>query len=637
MRHMKFFIMILPIWSLLYSTFSLAVVGEEKQGGGRKGLRTPLLEEQRRLAGKVHSKIYEVKEGVLSIPYTALEPALLQGINPREVTGICLEKPEKAMGFTVDMIRFIQESFPSLQMLHIGSLPLSLPANKRYRCEGFIMPIVAAQEIGKLVNLTILRAPGCKLESHGVLSLSGLVNLVEVDFNLNDITDEGAAVFRNFPKLKILNLWNNRLTEASLKELEYLEELEELYLGGNKIGSQKVLSAVTTREVVTSSGSVTVSQTSVTVPQNLYEPSILAPLARLKSLIKLDLQTTQNKGFITPRDLLPLAELVNLQILNISTVYSGYVEKVKNHPLPLSGRPTFLENLVNLRELIANDSGIEDEGLRSIGTLTNLEELYLGSGLACNIGIPQHGDPRRMTKMASSGNVYQEDGYQATKLNGTGLRHLLPLKKLRVLVLKKHFLGDNANSIGNLTSLERLDLYDCFLTARSLALFGNLTNLVSLDLARNNIGTGTRHLSSLHKLEKLRLRNCNINDEAFEHLARLRSLKNLDIEGPYCELTPLSIPNITTFVTTKATERFNVGTPFFSEREKNREIERERPYGGKDFIWASRKTVWTRANIQDLFNRLPAGYDFGRNFIPRSSLTSSNAADGDDCDCCVVS
>ncbi len=625
---------------LLISFFNI----ETLFASGKEQLDQPFLEDHRGLRGSVSRTSYEVKEGVLSIPITALDPNLLRSVDTKGISGLRLEEPKTAIVVTPENIQFIKQNFPALTMLHFASKPLARGHARASNHQGFVMSIVTVGEIGKLTNLLILRVHNCKLESRGVSKLSGLSRLVELDLLDNEVTDEGTEFFKNFPGLEVLSVANNRLTEACLVNLQYLENLKELYLGYNKIGAPKILSMVTERRVIESEGNVTLSETSISVTEDIVQSPILGPLASLRSLVKLDLRTAQDKGFITPRDLLSLAELVNLQFLDLSTQATGWKKEIRCHPRPLSGTPLFLESLKNLRELIANDSGIEDEGLKSIGKLTQLERLELDAGSIMSLDWE---DSRKKPKIDFSGCFYQtKQGYPILTLNGTGLHHLLYLEKLKILNLKGHLLGDNANNIGNLTSLESLDLSNCFLTESSVALFSNLTNLVYLNLSSNNIRKGVSHLSTLHKVQVLKLDKNNIGDEGFSSLSRLEGLRQLDIgpsSWPY-GLSPQSIPNIVAFVLRNKVERFIVSRPFFSAEKKEEVLANWERRGEREYYrHVSAKAVWERSDIERLFSQFPEGFDIPEGFLIalRGHLNSSDTSDASHGepgkDCCTVS
>ncbi|HEX4145096.1 MAG TPA: M56 family metallopeptidase [Pirellulales bacterium] len=120
-----------------------------------------------------------------------------------------------------------------------------------------------------------------------------------------------------------------------------------------------------------------------------------------------------------------------------------------------------------------------------------------------------------------------------TKVTGTGLAALAPLKSLAQLGLAGTKIGDaSLVHLKQLPSLLWLDLgvYDegAEITDEGLKTVGELTNLTNLDLSGNKLSdAGLIHLQKLSRLEGLSLDNTGITEQGLKNLEPLQSLQRL--------------------------------------------------------------------------------------------------------------
>ncbi len=177
-------------------------------------------------------------------------------------------------------------------------------------------------------------------------------------------------------------------------------------------------------------------------------------------------------------------------------------------------------DLKNLTELYLVYSRIGDEGAKALanGTLTNLTKLSL-----LDSNISEEG----VEALAKSENL---KNLTVLNLGNRGVYGPACINPTKNNIGPK---GAKALADGSLTNLVKLNLSRNNISdegIEALAKSGNVKNLTNLDLSDNNIGPeGAKALAdgSLTNLVELDLSENNISDEGIEALAKGESLKNL--------------------------------------------------------------------------------------------------------------
>ncbi|MEJ1241751.1 PKD domain-containing protein [Chryseolinea sp. T2] len=171
-------------------------------------------------------------------------------------------------------------------------------------------------------------------------------------------------------------------------------------------------------------------------------------------------------------------------------------------------------------------------------------------------GLGMHG-------VLSSGvvNLSQLKSLNLNQNDLTGLPSLTPLTHLQILRLQDNNFGNAVfpSWIGQLTSLQELDLYNCQLIGPLPSTIGQLTSLTVLTLSRNNLSASNSipsQFSGLISLEKLYLDYCSLLDasihaNAFSGLPKLNLLSlnynsALIESGIYFPAKFHSLPSLTT-------------------------------------------------------------------------------------------
>ena len=157
--------------------------------------------------------------------------------------------------------------------------------------------------------------------------------------------------------------------------------------------------------------------------------------------------------------------------------------------------------LESLKVLDLRETGITDDGLKSLNNLTNLERLNL-------VGTP---------------------------VSDEGLAALVPLSGLKTLLLSSTSVTDEGlEHVAKLTNLERLNLIGTTITDEGLKHIARLEHLTSLSLGGRGItDKGLETLAGLKHLERLDLAGSRITNEGLKHVGKLVELEELNlVEDP---------------------------------------------------------------------------------------------------------
>jgi beta-lactamase regulating signal transducer with metallopeptidase domain/protocatechuate 3,4-dioxygenase beta subunit/Leucine-rich repeat (LRR) protein len=234
--------------------------------------------------------------------------------------------------------------------------------------------------------------------------------------------------------------------------------------------------------------------------------------------------------------------------------------------------------LSSLESLTLHELGVTDDGLKHIGELTNLRELSLPGNRITSAGLAWLADLKNLTKLDISNNQVTDAGLvhiarltQLRELNlsyfphetrgpmritDKGLAELRGLKELRSLNLERtKVTGAGLKSLVNFPKLESLMLSDSLITDEGMDHVAGCPNLQHLSLSYTWMGddglaklvalkelrrlslssmyvtdAGIATLKSL-PLEHLELRAIQLTDKALAHIAEIKTLTRLDLDG----------------------------------------------------------------------------------------------------------
>ncbi|RPH38816.1 MAG: hypothetical protein EHM91_13290, partial [Planctomycetota bacterium] len=128
-------------------------------------------------------------------------------------------------------------------------------------------------------------------------------------------------------------------------------------------------------------------------------------------------------------------------------------------------------------------------------------------------------------------NAHSKDYKLNSKFGDEWLERLSGLPHLRSLDLENTDVrGPGLAFVGNLRTLESLNLTLCPVTDEPLSALGELTRVKVLGLASTRVtGVGFRFLQNLKTLENLNLHNTPVNDAGLEWIGKMSSLVRLEI------------------------------------------------------------------------------------------------------------
>jgi F-box/leucine-rich repeat protein 14 len=167
------------------------------------------------------------------------------------------------------------------------------------------------------------------------------------------------------------------------------------------------------------------------------------------------------------------------------------------------GMHALCERLPALTHLNLNEvTSLTEDGLRAVGGLATLNELYLSGIHVTNAVLWELRGQTALTTLYLHGGAHVTD---------VGLQHL-----------------------SSLTALTTLDLSDTHVTDVGIQHLSSLTALTTLglDYCTHVTEVGLQHLSSLTALTELHLYDCNqVTDAGLQHLSSLTALTELTLGG----------------------------------------------------------------------------------------------------------
>ena len=276
------------------------------------------------------------------------------------------------------------------------------------------------------------------------MSITGLVNLKDLDLSNNLISRLSALAFSKLFKLEKLNLSNNQIRSLPATLFSDLVELEDLNLNNNEIGS---------------------------LPATVFN--------NLSELETLDVSHNKIRSLAAT----VFSNLSQLEELNIS------------HNQIRSLSASLFNNLSALKELGISDNQIASLPTDVFSSLTNLEYLWLHNNNLTSVTANAFANLTNLKGLALDGN-------EVAALSATAFANLTSLKYLWLSV--DTVTSMSATLFSNPTSLKYLNLSANGVTNLSATLFSQLTSLkylsLSVDAVTSLPATLFSHLTGLKYL-----------------------------------------------------------------------------------------------------------------------------------------
>ena len=376
----------------------------------------------------------------------------------------------------------------------------------------------------QLVGIKGIKALYCyspNVSDAGLMYISKLTSLVELDISEGHFTDEGLRLLTNLKSLQSLDLDGTEITDAGL---EYLKQLPSI----KKISLSQC-------ERISDTGIAQLAQIKSLEKLYLYHARITGsgfshfdPNASLR-------EVTLNFSTITDEGVEHLARIKNLEKLGL------YETKISDEGI------FHLKNSNSLRSLIVGFTGVSDIGIAALSKITSLESLHLSLW-----------NTDAVLKDITGLKHLKELHIAETKITGTSLEQLSEFREMEVLWLppisvdrdfsffkemprlKEFFIrkttltAEDMNYLSYASSLKRLEVYDVDVEENDYSALGKLNNLE--ELYWNPGPQGSEHaigdeilkgITGLKKLRTLSLSGCSLTSEGFQLLSTLPSLNNL--------------------------------------------------------------------------------------------------------------
>ena len=328
----------------------------------------------------------------------------------------------------------------------------------------------------------------------GMASLKGKTTLQRVYLRGTSITDEGVSYLSDLTDLVELDLSDVAMTDKGLSSLAGLTKLRRLNLQSAD---------------VTDAGLDALRQMTQLEELSLYRTKVtnagLAKLAALKNLRTIDLRYSRVTGSgvreLTAK--LPKAEIF---MLDSST------------PEPKRAKAASVV-------ATQGDQAIGD-WLRAIGAKVQMTDGHV-TGVSLNATSITDREMVVLTRLSR----LRDLSMQHTEISTIGLEQLGNVRSVERLNLGHTLLGDNAlPMLASLTNLRVLEMPSTLVDGSGLSALKGLPNLRELNLDSAPIGNeGMQVLAQLTALESLVRRHTDITDPGMAHFATLKNLKRLDL------------------------------------------------------------------------------------------------------------
>ena len=447
------------------------------------------------------------------------------------------------------------------------------------------------EPITRLTGLRKLSLGSVGVSPRGLALLAQLPQIEELSTPVG-LTDMGMAEIAKMQSLKRLNVFRDQLTDAGLRSLGKLTNLEELILYGNPGMTENGLKALTNlrslrhlrlgKECLFTDRGIAhlASLPSLKVlwldTHNITDES-LRWLARSKSLERLNmywLDTITDRGIVYLKDAPRLRKLDvgHARLTDAGLAQFAAYGNLDYLRLPGGFTDTGINNLANINHLkylwinCYSGSPLTDKALATVSNLRELEELYISGTGFTNEGIEllaklenlqvlnilqfgQDGlDNKNLKQLAKLSKLKKLNLSSADQITISGINVLNALDALENLSIDDIRRDDGSLDISGLRNLKNLSVrmwskttkidsefvtnYESFRDS-DIACLSGLTNIEDLSLIGYGIGDdGFKHLVPLTKLKHFQITGgTDLTDEGLKHLANMRRLDSLSIHS----------------------------------------------------------------------------------------------------------
>ncbi|GFZ21805.1 leucine-rich repeat protein kinase family protein [Actinidia rufa] len=388
---------------------------------------------------------------------------------------------------------------------------------------GSISPAIGNLSFLRIVNLT-----NNSFQGEIPHEMGRLFRLRVLDLGINLLEGQIPVNLSHCSNVRFLGLHQNKFVGNLPKELGSLSQLEALNIGSNNL----------TGVIPASFGNLS-SLELLSARENMLEGNIPGSLGGLKSLVVLRLTTNQLSGMIPP-------SMYNLSSLDVFLAsfnqFQGSlpqtlgltlpnIRKLGFSVYPLSGSiPRSIANASRLEILALQGNKFSPGVAVAFGNLKNLSRLFL---TASGLGTGDVNDLNFISTLVNCsklvGLYIDNNGFGGVLPNSianlsTQLKHLV--------VCQNKITGNIPANIGNLVSLNILNMFANKLTGSIPASIGKLHKLQLLSFSANKLsGEIPSSIGNLTLLKQLWLRGNNLQGNIPSSLGNCKGLLLLILEN----------------------------------------------------------------------------------------------------------
>ncbi len=330
-----------------------------------------------------------------------------------------------------------------------------------------------------------------------VKALVKLPKLRTLDLSDTKITDAGVASLKGHGSLRELNLANTRISNAAIEALSGNEQLTSLDISGTRVDDAGMIHVGKLRHLRVLRVNKTISNEALAAIEGLVELNDFAGPAE-----------------ITDVGLNHLRNMTNMQC--IGRGISRVMGRVTDNGLRSIGA------LTEMRQLDLENSQVTDNGLRSMLAMTELRQLDLENSRITDEGMKIIGQMRNLVTLSLC----------KTKITDVGIREIANIKGLRSLDCMETDLG-NAGlvQIGTLRKLDSLCLAGTRVTSAGMKSLTNMPELYELELGATQVDDeGMASIAKVPKLAVLYLSGTAVSDRGLEQLVGMPGLKEVYVK-----------------------------------------------------------------------------------------------------------
>ncbi|MBA2117922.1 leucine-rich repeat domain-containing protein [Bremerella alba] len=201
-----------------------------------------------------------------------------------------------------------------------------------------------------------------------------------------------------------------------------------------------------------------------------------------------------------------------------------------------------LADLTKMRFLNLRDKKITDKGIAYLSGMKNLETLELNEVACSNEGLSHIQECVKLKKL----HLFR------TKVTDDGMQYLTEMKDMEDLKFRQSPVrGEQMEQLKGMTKLKRLDVSETPFVDDGVAVVATFENLELLNLWNTFItDDGLAPVSNLKKLKDLDLQNCALSDAGVKHLEGMTSLTSLSLKEN-SSISDESIPVLNTLTNLK--------------------------------------------------------------------------------------